>query len=82
MRAIIKACDDADLIGWDVSLYSNGSYLIHYYKRNGITAMVNVAEASVSGIFAFRDMYDPIMVTMDKIDEITDIFKKTEIYGK
>ena len=80
-RTIINGCDDEDLNNWDVSLYANGSVLFNYYKRNGITAVVNVAELSASGIFAFRNMYDPVQVNMDEAEQIIDVFKKTRQYG-
>lgn len=75
-RKVISLCDDADLEGWEVSLYANGSLLFYYTKRRGeVHALVNVAEASVSGLFAFRDIYDTIQIKKEEIEKIIEIFK-------
>lgn len=80
-RSLINACEDDDLEYWDITLYANGSVLMNYYNHNGINAMVNIAEAGLSGIFAYRNMYDPVEVGVEELDKIIDIFKKAKQYG-
>lgn len=80
-RTLINSCEDDDLECWDITLYANGSVLMNYYKHNGINAMVNIAEAGLSGIFAYKSMYDPVEVGVEELDKIIDIFKKAKQYG-
>jgi hypothetical protein len=75
-RKMLSLCDDRDLEGWDVALYANGSLLFSYTKRRGeVNACVNVAEAGVSGVFAFRNIYETVEAKKDEIEKIIDIFK-------
>ena len=75
-RKMLSLCDGRDLEGWDVALYTNGSLLFSYTKRRGeVNACVNVAEAGVSGVFAFRNIYETVEAKKDEIEKIIDIFK-------
>ena len=75
-RKMLSLCDDADLDGWDVALYANSSLLFSYTKRAGeVMSCVNVAEAGVSGVFAFRNIYETVETKKDEIEKIIEIFK-------
>ena len=75
-RKMLSLCDDTDLDNWDVALYANGSLLFSYTKRVGeAISCVNVAEAGISGIFAFRNIYETIETGKDDIERIIEIFK-------
>lgn len=76
-RKMLSLCDDIDLEGWDIALYANGcSLLFSYTKRLGeVNACVNVAEAGVSGVFVFRNIYETVEAKKDEIEKIIDIFK-------
>jgi hypothetical protein len=75
-RKMLSLCEDRELEGWDVALYANSSLLFSYTKRRGeVNACVNVAEAGVSGVFAFRNIYETIETGTDDIEKIIEIFK-------
>ena len=75
-KLLISKCEDDELEDWDVAAYANGSILFTYCRKNGITAIVNIAEMGASGVFAFRNLYNPIQISkFDDIDKIIDIFK-------
>ena len=73
---MLSLCDDTDFDGWAVALYANGSLLFSYTKRRGeVHALVNVAEAGLSGVFAFKNIYETVEVKKEEIEKITEIFK-------
>ena len=75
-RKMLSLCDDTDFDGWEVALYANGSLLFSYTKRRGeVHALVNVAEAGLSGVFAFKNIYETVEVKKEEIEKITEIFK-------
>lgn len=44
-------------------------------RRGEVNACVNVAEAGVSGVFAFRNIYETVEVKKDETERIIEIFK-------
>lgn len=81
-RILVNSCDDDELENWDITLYVNGSVLLCYYKKNSINSMINVAENGVSGIFAYRNIYEPMEVGINEINKINEIFKLAKEHGK
>ena len=73
---MLSLCDDTDFDGWETALYANGSSLFSYTRRRGeVHVLVNVAEEGLSGVFAFKNIYETVEVKKEEIEKITEIFK-------
>ena len=84
-KLLLEICSDEDLYRWEASLYVNGSILLMYVDENRedpnekVSAMINVAEASLSGFFSYKDEYFTLEERADNIFKFIDIFKKVRL---
>ena len=92
-RNIIDSCGDEDLYRWDVTMAPNGSLYLYYVeeryylegreiceKPKDVSAMINVAEAGVSGFLETHEEYITVIEKIDELKKIFDIFKRVRLH--